>query len=79
MLRLMSDAAREALEIQVNGEPRALETGCTISRLVETLGLGERRVAVAVNGEVVPHSQFKSWSLAGADRVEILQAVGGGI
>ncbi len=79
MLRPMSDAAREALEIHLNGEPRAFEVGCTIARLVEVLGFGGRRVAVAVNREVVPHSQFARWTLASGDRVEILQAVGGGV
>jgi thiamine biosynthesis protein ThiS len=74
----MSDAAREALEIQVNGELRALAAGSTIAALVEDLGLGDRRVAVAVNREVVPRSEFASRTLAAGDRVEILQAVGGG-
>lgn len=78
MLPSMSDAAREALEIQVNGEPRTLAAGSTVAALVETLGLGDRRVAVAVNRAVVPRSEFAGRALAPGDRVEILQAVGGG-
>jgi len=79
MLSPMSDAAGEALEIHVNGEPRALEPGSTVAALIEALGLGERRVAVAINRDVVPRSQFASVALAAGDRVEILQAVGGGV
>jgi len=75
----MSDAAREALEIHVNGEARALAPGSTISALIDALGLGGRRVAVAVNRDVVPRSQFPSHELSPGDRVEILQAVGGGV
>jgi len=79
MLRSMSDALRNALEVRVNGEAKTLETGATIANLVEALGLGDRRVAVAVNREVVPRSQFAGRALAAGDNVEILQAVGGGI
>jgi sulfur carrier protein len=78
MILDMSDAARETLEIHVNGEPRALSAPATVSALIEALGLGGRRVAVAINRDVVPRSQFASRELAHGDRVEILQAVGGG-
>jgi sulfur carrier protein len=37
-----------------------------------------RRVAVAVNREVVPRSAFPARRLVPGDRVEILEAVGGG-
>ncbi len=78
MLSPMSDAAPAHDEILVNGEPRALAAGETVEGLVAALGLGERRIAVAVNREVVPRSTFPNHVLAPGDRVEILQAVGGG-
>jgi sulfur carrier protein len=74
----MSDAARQALEIQVNGEPRLVPGPSTLAALLSELGVAERRLAVAVNREVVPRSRFASLALADGDRVEILQAVGGG-
>ena len=37
-----------------------------------------RRIAVAVNREVVPRSSFESQRIADGDRIEILEAVGGG-
>jgi thiamine biosynthesis protein ThiS len=74
----MSDVAREALEIQVNGEPRRLDRTSTLAALLAELGVAERRIAVAVNREVVPRSRFASHALRDGDRVEILQAVGGG-
>ncbi len=46
--------------------------------LLDLLGVGERRVAVAVNRGVVPRSAYDTHPLAGGDRVEILEAVGGG-
>ena len=42
------------------------------------LTLEPRRVAVAVNRDVVPRSAFAGHQLASGDRVEILEAVGGG-
>jgi sulfur carrier protein len=62
----------------VNGEPRELPGGATVAHLVEALGLRGRRVAVAVNRDVVPRSAFAAHPLARGDRVEILEAVGGG-
>jgi sulfur carrier protein len=64
--------------LEVNGEPREVEAGCSVARLLEVLGLGRRRVAVAVNRDVVPRSSFASRALGPGDRVEILEAVGGG-
>lgn len=66
------------LRIQVNGEPREIPIRATVQTLLEHLGLGERRVAVAVNRDVVPRSEYDRRQLAAGDRVEILEAVGGG-
>jgi sulfur carrier protein len=66
------------LLLLVNGEPRELPCGASVAQLVEALGLRGRRVAVAVNRDVVPRSAFDSRALARGDRVEILEAVGGG-
>lgn len=52
--------------------------GCTVDQLVSSLGLETRRIAVAVNRDVVPRSQFDDHALAAGDRIEILEAVGGG-
>jgi sulfur carrier protein len=51
---------------------------CTVAKLIDTLGLATRRVAIAVNRDVVPRSAFATHRLAANDRVEILEAVGGG-
>jgi thiamine biosynthesis protein ThiS len=64
--------------IRVNGEARALRAGTTLAELLRELGLGGRRVAVAVNREVVPRASYESRTIAADDRIEILEAVGGG-
>ena len=72
---LVTDAP---LELVVNGEPRRLPAGATLDALVAGLGLELRKVAVAVNRQVVPRGAFASHRLAAGDRIEILEAVGGG-
>jgi sulfur carrier protein len=42
------------------------------------LGLAGRKIAVAVNRDVVPRTKHAARVLAAGDRVEILEAVGGG-
>ena len=44
----------------------------------ETLALDERGVAVAVQGEVVPRSEWSHRTLSVGDRVEVVRAVQGG-
>jgi len=74
----MSAPQHRELSIQVNGERRSVPEGCTVEELVETLGYEERRIAVAVNREVVSRAARPRHRLAPGDRVEILEAVGGG-
>jgi sulfur carrier protein len=66
------------IPLVVNGEPRVAPAECTIGGLLELLDLASRRVAVAVNRDVVPRSAYASHRLGAGDRVEILEAVGGG-
>ncbi|HXK26593.1 MAG TPA: sulfur carrier protein ThiS, partial [Myxococcota bacterium] len=65
------------LSVFVNGETRRLPAPCTVAALLGHLALGTRRVAVAINRDVVPRSAFAGRELAPGDRVEILEAVGG--
>ena len=66
------------LSLQVNGEARTVPTPCNVDELLERLEIDRRRVAVAVNRDVVPRSAFATHQLRAGDRVEILEAVGGG-
>jgi sulfur carrier protein len=68
----------QALSVLVNGEPQSVPTGATVEALLGLLGVRERRLAVAVNRNVVPRSRYDRVALAAGDRIEILEAVGGG-
>ncbi|TXK62551.1 sulfur carrier protein ThiS [Alkalisalibacterium limincola] len=66
------------MQIQLNGEPTQIPDSCSIEQLLERAGLGQRRVAVEVNREVVPRSRHGEHLLAEGDRVEVVHALGGG-
>lgn len=66
------------MDIELNGQPRRIDTGANILALLQNEGLAERRVAVEVNGEIVPRSLHAAHALVEGDRVEIVHALGGG-
>ena len=66
------------MEITLNGEARSLPGAHTIQELLEASELAGRRVAVEVNGAIVPRSSHASQALRDGDRVEIVHALGGG-
>ena len=66
------------MQIVVNGQPQKLPDGATVRDLVRALGVPVDGVAVAVNLSVVPRSAHAAHALADGDRVEVIQAVGGG-
>ncbi len=66
------------MNIQLNGEPKPLGTPCSVHDLLVELGLADKRVAVELNGEIVPRSQQATRTLQADDQVEVVVAVGGG-
>ena len=66
------------MRILLNGETRDFPAPLTVLGLLAAIGLGDKRVAVEVNREVVPRSRHEAQALADGDRVEIIQAIGGG-
>lgn len=66
------------MQIRLNGERRELPGAASIADLIAALDLGGRRVAVEVNGSVVPRSEHAQHRLGEGDRVELISAIGGG-
>ena len=66
------------MDIELNGQRKHVDAGASIRALLESEGLAERRVAVEVNGEIIPRSLHATHALAAGDRVEIVHALGGG-
>jgi sulfur carrier protein len=66
------------MKLTVNGKPMETDPGITVEALLARLALPPRRLAVAVNGEVLPRSEHPAQILREGDEIEVIQAVAGG-
>jgi len=66
------------MNIIINGEQREVPDALTAAGLVDFLQIGERRIAMEVNLEIVPSSIYANHVLQEGDRVEVVHAIGGG-
>ncbi len=66
------------MELVINGEPQQVPEGITAAALLTRLGLENARLAMEVNQEIVPRSQFETCTFTPGDRIEIVRAIGGG-
>ena len=66
------------MQIRLNGEALEVAERLTVQGLVEFQQLGGQRVAVELNGEVVPRSRWGSVELKAGDQAELVRAIGGG-
>ena len=67
-----------SIAIILNGRPAETNAESTVQDLMNQLGLGGPGLAVAVNDEVVRKETFAQVRLSPGDKVEVIQAVGGG-
>jgi sulfur carrier protein len=66
------------MKIVLNGREEDVASNVTLADLVASTGLAGRRVAIEVNREIVPRSDYAARLLAAGDRVEVVHAIGGG-
>ena len=68
------------MKIELNGEPFSLPEGAAVSEAVAASGADgdQRGVAVAIDGEVVPRSEWDRTPLREGQRIEVLAAIQGG-
>ena len=62
----------------INGKEEDVATPITVAELVEQRGQRADRVAVELNGEIVPRAQRAQTQLKGTDTLEIVTFVQGG-
>jgi thiazole synthase len=68
------------VKVELNGEPVALPEGAAVSEAVAASGADgdQRGIAVAIDGEVVPRSEWGRTRLREGQRIEVLAAIQGG-
>jgi sulfur carrier protein len=68
----------DLLSVTLNGTPQRVAGPMSIAQLIEHNGLAGKRIAVEVNGQIVPRSRLSEVRLSDGDRLEVVVAVGGG-
>jgi len=66
------------VHIQLNGTATDMPDALSARELVERLELGGKRIALEVNGEILPRSGYAQHRFKDGDKVEIVHAIGGG-
>lgn len=66
------------MQILVNGDPYHSPAALTVAQLVDQLSLSEQRLAVELNGDILPRGEWPARQLRSADKIEIVRAIGGG-
>ncbi|MBK1725520.1 thiamine biosynthesis protein ThiS [Halorhodospira neutriphila] len=67
------------MHVRINGEAAQLPAGASCADVLARLGITEqRRLAVERNEQIVPRSRLAEQELADGDRIEVIQAIGGG-
>jgi thiamine biosynthesis protein ThiS len=64
--------------LHINGEERDFPDGLTVAALIAQLGMKPDRVAVELNLEIVPRTQWDTTPLKNGDKLEVVHFVGGG-
>jgi sulfur carrier protein len=67
-----------SIQVKLNGEPRGLPDGATMTEAVTQVTDLASGVAAAVNGDVVPRGSWAATPLRDGDQVEVVTAVQGG-
>ncbi len=66
--------------IELNGREVEVPDGATVADAARAAGIdpGRRGVAIALDGEVVPGGRLTETPLGAGQRVEVVEAIGGG-
>ena len=66
------------MKILVNGKKISLPEDSSIEDLIVYLGYQNQRIAIEINESIIPKSNHSAFLLQDLDKVEIINAVGGG-
>lgn len=66
------------IEITLNGRPREVPAGLSVTGLLRYLNLHPRLVVVERNREILRHERYDDVDVEAGDRIELVHFVGGG-
>lgn len=66
------------MDITINSQTRTVDTGTTLTELIDEMGLDDKRIAIEYNRDILSHEQFSTITLQAGDTIEMVNFVGGG-
>ena len=64
--------------VQINGEEKVFGEVVSLDRIIESLALQNKKIAVEINKHIIPRSEYTKTLVKSGDSIEIVGAVGGG-
>ena len=65
------------MKVLLNGSSYSVKDNCSLDWLIKNLEL-DGKYAVEINQNIIPRSQYSNTKIYTGDKVEIVQAIGGG-
>ena len=69
---------KNKIQIYINGKKKNINNNCNLINILEKYSLKNELVAVEINQEVIPKSNYKTKKINKNDRIEIIELIGGG-
>lgn len=66
------------IDVTVNGEPRSIDAGHTVTSFLESLELNPALVVVERNREILERDEYDRVPVEAGDTLELVHFVGGG-
>ena len=65
-------------KIQLNGKRVKIQRNLSIKDLIKKYRLKENKIAIELNGTILPKDHYKNKKVKNNDKIEIVQFIGGG-
>ena len=65
-------------KIQLNGKKLKIYKNLSIKDLIKKYKLNENKLAIELNGTILPKQRYKLKKIINNDKIEIVQFIGGG-
>ena len=65
-------------KIQINGKKVVIKQNFSVQNVLKKYKLNKKKVAVELNGKILPQNEYKKKNLKNNDKIEIVQFIGGG-
>ena len=65
------------MKVLLNGSSYSIENNCSVVALIKNLELNGK-YAIEINRTIIPRSEYSNQKINNGDKIEIVQAIGGG-